>query len=294
MYARAVHRFAVAVVVLVACSPIPSEEGKPCIEQVDCPAAQFCIRGRCSSSPDGGNPVGRDRDADGVLDDADNCPAIKNADQANEDGDAAGDVCDACPLIKDQGAPCDAAHPAQTELWLFESFHADPMWPPVEAGQTSWTLGAGDTFAITTTGLTTAQVRLPAHTGTRHYDDFTVTAQVTVDARTANASVGFTLIVDGSPSELACRLVDNGADGVVMGSTLAAFAWPAGATYQLTLAAHDGRYDCSARGATGAPVTASQTPTPAAYPTSDGALRLQAQSITARFDWVQVIGTPGR
>jgi hypothetical protein len=277
---------------LVACSPIP-EEGQPCIEQVDCPAAQFCVRGRCSTSPDGGQPTGRDKDADGVLDDSDNCVDVKNADQVNEDGDAAGDVCDACPLIKDHAAPCDAAHPAQTELWLFESFHADPMWPPVEVGQTPWTVGAGDTLAIAATGTTTAQIRLPAHTGTRRYDDFTVTTQLAVDGRTANAAIGFTVTVDGG-SELACQLIDNGSDGVVMGSTISPFAWPASATYQLSLAVHDGRYDCSARTATGAPVTASQTPAPAAYPTNDGALRLQAQGVAARFDWVQILGTPSR
>jgi|JI10StandDraft_1071094.scaffolds.fasta_scaffold05473_4 hypothetical protein len=35
-----------------------------------------------------------DTDGDGVLDAADNCPTMANADQANNDGDAAGDVCD--------------------------------------------------------------------------------------------------------------------------------------------------------------------------------------------------------
>jgi len=39
-----------------------------------------------------------DTDADGVVNDLDNCPQIPNADQINQDGDAAGDACDAFPL----------------------------------------------------------------------------------------------------------------------------------------------------------------------------------------------------
>ena len=35
-----------------------------------------------------------DMDADGVMDDDDNCPFIANADQANYDGDNFGDACD--------------------------------------------------------------------------------------------------------------------------------------------------------------------------------------------------------
>lgn len=38
-----------------------------------------------------------DDDGDGVVDEADNCPAIANADQADSDGDGVGDVCDNCP-----------------------------------------------------------------------------------------------------------------------------------------------------------------------------------------------------
>jgi hypothetical protein len=40
-----------------------------------------------------------DGDADGVLDNADNCPGKANVDQHDEDVDAIGDVCDPCPHI---------------------------------------------------------------------------------------------------------------------------------------------------------------------------------------------------
>lgn len=37
-----------------------------------------------------------DTDGDGATDDIDNCPAVANADQANQDGDPFGDACDDC------------------------------------------------------------------------------------------------------------------------------------------------------------------------------------------------------
>lgn len=48
-----------------------------------------------------------DSDGDGIKDDKDNCPSIKNADQKDTDTDGKGDVCDACPNDANPGsAPC--------------------------------------------------------------------------------------------------------------------------------------------------------------------------------------------
>src|SRR5688572_6257874 len=41
-----------------------------------------------------------DRDGDSILNDKDNCPDMRNLDQANEDTDMFGDVCDPCPPFK--------------------------------------------------------------------------------------------------------------------------------------------------------------------------------------------------
>ncbi|MCB9531896.1 MAG: S1 family peptidase [Myxococcales bacterium] len=47
-----------------------------------------------------------DDDADGVVDDDDNCPSVENTDQADRDGDGAGDACD--PIDdRQRGGACD-------------------------------------------------------------------------------------------------------------------------------------------------------------------------------------------
>jgi hypothetical protein len=48
-----------------------------------------------------------DRDADGLNDLVDNCPAKANVDQHDEDGDMIGDVCDPCPHIAGDAADGD-------------------------------------------------------------------------------------------------------------------------------------------------------------------------------------------
>jgi hypothetical protein len=57
-----------------------------------------------------------DRDADGPLDDADNCPAVANAAQANADGDAFGDACDACPATADPNSCPDDDNDGFTDV----------------------------------------------------------------------------------------------------------------------------------------------------------------------------------
>jgi len=285
---------------LVGCGAVPEPSGGPCIQQSDCPSGQFCVRGRCSLSPDGGLPTGADRDADGVVDDSDNCPDLANADQSDEDGDGKGDACDPCPLIKNEPAgACDPAHPTQTEQWLFESFHKDPRWSV--PGQPAWTVAGGDALAVTAATPSSAHIRLAAHTGTRSYDDFTITAQFVVDARVAGQrnQLGLAVTIPGlTPALLSCRLdLDVGrGDLLAFGEFMHAdqgFPWPAATPYQLAISVHDGRYDCVIRTAAG-PTPLALTPATPAYPTSDDALDLFADQVTAHVDWVYVVGSPSK
>jgi imidazolonepropionase-like amidohydrolase len=75
----------------------------------------------CPLDPnDGCMPVPADDiDGDGILNGADNCARIPNADQADADGDGSGDPCDGCPQATIAGAGCpttiealrDPSHP---------------------------------------------------------------------------------------------------------------------------------------------------------------------------------------
>lgn len=47
--------------------------------------------------------VTKDADDDGIMNEQDNCPLIKNPDQRDEDHDGIGDVCDNCPYIPNKG-----------------------------------------------------------------------------------------------------------------------------------------------------------------------------------------------
>jgi hypothetical protein len=90
-----------------------------------------------------------DPDGDGVLGTADNCPALANADQLNEDGDARGDACDPCPGIGDGdgdsdrdgvGDACDPypSTPGDQLVW-FSGFAEARLGPPA-----GWSVIYGD------------------------------------------------------------------------------------------------------------------------------------------------------
>ena len=99
-----------------------------------------------------------DRDGDGIPDDVDNCPDVKNPDQANEDKDNFGDACDNCPQVAnntqadaDGDGIGDACDPDSTReaVWLFEGFHSGV---PSDWGQSAdWTaVGDSATSAVGT------------------------------------------------------------------------------------------------------------------------------------------------
>ena len=93
---------------LFGCYAPTAELGAPCTTA--CPTGQECRAGRCelpgADEPDAASGNG-DRDGDGLADDADNCEAVANADQHDEDHDGRGDACDVCPHLVDDGADRD-------------------------------------------------------------------------------------------------------------------------------------------------------------------------------------------
>jgi hypothetical protein len=102
-----------------------------------------------------------DGDEDGVPDGIDNCPAIPNVDQSDEESDTVGDACDNCPVAvnPDQqnggeigvGQPVDgvgdACDPRPFQggdtIALFDGFNAaDPGWL-VGEGEFTWSVTGG-------------------------------------------------------------------------------------------------------------------------------------------------------
>lgn len=114
--------------VLAACYSPHADTGSPCSPSTSaCPGDQVCVASGSGSfcEPRGTQPpqdagidmeladapidgsTSFDTDGDGVVDDADNCPLVPNADQHDEDGDAIGDVCDPCPHLAGSAADSD-------------------------------------------------------------------------------------------------------------------------------------------------------------------------------------------
>jgi hypothetical protein len=149
-YDRAVRGRFLVLSFVAACYSPTLPVGAPCSSLGTCPDGLVCTTaGRCALSagelppPDGPamTPDGTiDTDGDGVPDDVDNCPGVKNADQADEDGDKVGDECDGCPQIADAaqadsdgdhiGDACDPNPGAADSRWRFDGFHTGqlPEW----------------------------------------------------------------------------------------------------------------------------------------------------------------------
>jgi hypothetical protein len=109
VYARGV-RLGLAAAILVGCYAPDVPPGGACTTA--CPGDQVCDRGMCRAPGDVVPPIDADPDSDadgdGVLASLDNCDAIPNRDQHDEDHDAFGDACDGCPHRVDTGADRDA------------------------------------------------------------------------------------------------------------------------------------------------------------------------------------------
>lgn len=140
----------------------------PMIASIAC-AASLGLGGACGFAPSGapaepdagdvdpgdaGGPDGpADRDGDGRVDGADNCPQLANPAQRDHDGDGDGDECDPCPHRSraDTGGDsdgdgvgdgCDPRPGERDRITVFEGFYAAPVawsltgaWTVTDDGQ---------------------------------------------------------------------------------------------------------------------------------------------------------------
>ncbi|MEJ7599747.1 MAG: thrombospondin type 3 repeat-containing protein [Kofleriaceae bacterium] len=145
---------------LVGCFSPAAPSGAPCaapglVER--CPSGQICVAHdgveTCETTDDGDDDV--DTDGDTIVDRLDNCPALANANQANEDQDALGDVCDPCPPFDgnadaDDDGVGDACDPNPEvpgdRLIAFEGF-AQPL-PSTWTIAGTFIVGGGEGLAL--------------------------------------------------------------------------------------------------------------------------------------------------
>jgi hypothetical protein len=161
-----------------------------------------------------------DEDGDGCVDDADNCPGIANADQADGDADGVGDACDPHP-----STPGDRI----AEVAYFDGGAVDGGWIAVGP----WTVAAGS--AAGSDGCSMSHDLL----GTTP----TVELRLQIlDASAGSSSIRVTL-QDDSSDAITCHVDDNdNAYGVFLDG--AGDGMAVGSDQRITLGAHGSGTRC--------------------------------------------------
>lgn len=213
---------------IVACYAPTIPSGAACSTETGaCPDGQFCRAGVCAlldgevdagpsdavDAADAADGGGKDVDGDGVVNAADNCPTIANANQANEDGDPRGDACDECPPVASTmvidadgdgvGDPCDP-HPTVPgdAIVVFEGFSSGI--PATWTKNGLWTAAGGDALIAADAG-NVATLVLPVTTT----PDQTLSADLTLTATNAptGGSLGVLMGTDAAGAQgLLCGL----------------------------------------------------------------------------------------
>lgn len=312
----------VALLGMTACYAPTVPQGAPCQRTDECPGDQLCVAGACArpgslpadasdDAPADAAMGSGDRDNDGKLDAVDNCPDVANADQGNEDGDRFGDVCDPCPPVAGDALPdpdgdgvagiCDPNPNTPGErIELFEGFHHGlPVW----TRSPGWAV-AGDAVRLTAAAgvreyllpVPPRSLRDPSHVALFA----SVVVEQAVGGLTIDHAFGLATTYQASAdSGIECALYQpigsNGPRNVnlyddfqsaSLGS--AAHVWQDGTAYTMSVTRNGASYSCKMSGSTGsATITRSSGSAPA-----QTALVVRAFAMTARVNWVLVVGSP--
>ena len=309
-----------AVALVAGCYNPSVPAGAPCGVQLDCPVGQACIADKCrigAAPPDDGGVgtpgadagPGVDTDSDGRPDVSDNCPALANPDQDDEDGDHVGDACDPCPIVAHaagdpdgdrDGIPevggCDPSQATQDRVWQFYGFSRAPT--DVLETSSGWTAAGGSyhgdargqPFDLT---FLTPRLHLVGNT----LDSFVVTATVAIDSGFTDGAVGLS-IEDGTMADdiasVDCELslVDS-KPGLVLrlpgNDKTDGFAWLPGTDYAISLSYRPGHYTCTVVEPGGTAHTLAGDA--ANVPQADG-VSMYIDNLAAQVRWLLVVGTP--
>ncbi len=297
-----------------------------CSDESGCPSGFTCGgEGRCraqgatatcgailDAADDSGDAVAvdatgcpNDLDCDGVTDDLDNCPTVRNPDQFNEDGDRFGDACDPCPpyadsdpvLDSDGDGVSDACDPNPDTpgdyVAFFDGFRGAIPGTWSSSAGSSWTSdGAGDASIVTTSS--TATLFRPAPTSGHE----TITASVALTSDVLGSEVAsIDGYMDADGSGIRCALLySNTPELQLAGTGLAeqhAYPWNGASTYMLTERRDSNTYDCrvvNTADSTDIADTGSGTTT---LDNASPQLGIHVGEMTsATFQWVMVVSNP--
>lgn len=297
---------------LGACFSPSVPSGVPCVLPPAgtgaCPSGQFCVEpGVCvTENPpkldaaidavDAFIEVGPDdSDGDGVKDVEDNCPAIANSSQHDEDLDQLGDACDPCPPFAETDDPDGDGVAGSCDPWptiagdhivRFDGFD-DPTlqgWTP----SGTWEVSA-DHVVLTSTDNSISTLVMPEPPAER----LAVLAHVSVTTVhvAAARSIGTVLLHQGPSETVLCALLRAGVGpklelydlgGAGQLGTMPDTAFDNGTLVTLTETRDGSDYACS-----DAMVSTEGTTTTIASAPGVG---LRSNSVSGSYEWVLVVG----
>lgn len=268
-----------------------------------CPSgARYASAGSLSEACVEGLSLGTDADGDGVADAIDNCPSVKNPDQANEDGDRYGDACDPCPPVADDAFvdsdgdgiddQCDPHVGTIDHVVFFEGFHQG-----LPAG---WTMTSGTWVADQDGILGTPDPNKPARLEMPYVGmtSVTISAGITPVLLPAVTVEGTAGVIGGSEitDVITCALFQMAGPTQLFEAyetkldTQDTKPWTFGVDSQYRI-----ELTTDLAQAIGCSVSNSSTSTstmitlPTALPTADRNLGIYLERIAARVDWVMLI-----